>query len=145
MPTITQDAVATSLALAANPYEGLPNYFAWLAATYLRKRDLLVDTLEQAGFNPVVPCGGFFVLCDTSQVDVPIEFLERESESCVPMTRDWALCRYLTEEVKVAAIPPSAFYCKENRHLAANLVRFAFCKSDDVLHEARNRLLQHFG
>lgn len=47
--------------------------------------------------------------------------------------RDWALCRWLTIEGKVAAIPPSAFYSPAHKPLAAGLARFAYCKDDDTL------------
>ena len=49
-------------------------------------------------------------------------------------------CRYLTTEIGVAAIPPSAFY--QNPADGAGLTRFAFCKSDAVLQEAARRLLK---
>jgi N-succinyldiaminopimelate aminotransferase len=51
---------------------------------------------------------------------------------------DVAFCRYLTTEIGVAAIPPSAFY--HNPADGAGLTRFAFCKSDEVLAEAGKRL-----
>jgi N-succinyldiaminopimelate aminotransferase len=53
---------------------------------------------------------------------------------------DVAFCRYLTTDIGVAAIPPSAFY--HNPADGAGLTRFAFCKSDVVLAEAGNRLLK---
>jgi aspartate/methionine/tyrosine aminotransferase len=56
------------------------------------------------------------------------------------MSRDWGFCRFLTLEIGVAAIPPSAFYEEKDRGLAANMARFAFCKEDATLHEAAARL-----
>ena len=52
------------------------------------------------------------------------------------------LCRFLTKEIGVAAIPCSVFYTTERRHLASHLVRFCFCKMDDSLIEAGKRLLK---
>jgi aspartate/methionine/tyrosine aminotransferase len=46
----------------------------------------------------------------------------------------------LTTEVGVAAIPPSAFYSAEHRHLARHHARFCFCKSDETLELAAKRL-----
>lgn len=40
----------------------------------------------------------------------------------------------------VGAIPPSAFFSKENAHIAENYVRFAFCKRDNVIEAASGRL-----
>ena len=39
----------------------------------------------------------------------------------------------MTVENGVTNIPPSAFYVPENKHLAANLARYAFCKTEAVL------------
>jgi aspartate/methionine/tyrosine aminotransferase len=60
------------------------------------------------------------------------------------MPRDWALSRWLTQEVGVTAIPPSAFYSAENVPLAKNLLRFAFCKGDDTIRQAQERLESYF-
>ena len=49
------------------------------------------------------------------------------------MKRDWAMCRFMAKEVKVVGIPPSAFYDEKDKDLAANIIRLAFCKEDDVL------------
>ena len=49
-------------------------------------------------------------------------------------------CKWTTTDLGVAAIPPSSFYSAENRYLASNTARFAFCKPDDVLQEAAKRL-----
>ncbi len=44
----------------------------------------------------------------------------------------------LPEQVGVAAIPPSSFY--ERPANGRHLVRWAFCKTDDVLDEGLRRL-----
>lgn len=46
---------------------------------------------------------------------------------------DVEFCRMLPEKVGVAAIPPTAFYV--NKEAGRHLVRFAFCKTPDVLDE----------
>ncbi len=51
---------------------------------------------------------------------------------------DVAFCRMLPEKAGVAAIPCSAFYFSNSP--ARHLVRFAFCKNDETLHEALRRL-----
>ncbi len=55
--------------------------------------------------------------------------------------KDWAFCRWLTIEYGVGCIPMTAFYDPESKHLATNLVRFSFCKSDAALATAAERLL----
>jgi len=137
----TQEAVANMLHEAAKPYLGHNNYYDWLRDEYARKRSLMQQhLLESTVLRPIMPEGGFFILADTSDVEVPKKYLEQSTEACPEMTRDWAFCRWLTEEVKVAAIPPSAFCSKQNLPLVANFARFAFCKLDDALLEAGRRL-----
>lgn len=48
--------------------------------------------------------------------------------------------RWLTKDIGVAAIPVSAFYVPERKHIAENLIRLCFCKVDDTLEEACKRL-----
>lgn len=51
-----------------------------------------------------------------------------------------AVCRWLTTQAGVAAIPPT--HCTRAAHqpLVANLARFCFCKTDEMLDEAALRL-----
>ena len=99
------------------------DFYAELTAMYQSNRDFLVDVLDEAGLQPILPQGTYFVICDIE----PLGFAD-----------DVAFCRYLTTEVGVAAIPPSAFY--HNPADGATLARFAFCKTRDVLEEAARRL-----
>lgn len=154
IPTPNQDAIAQCLEIASSePYMGFDNYYDWLAQEYLRKRDLLVDILKNSGnMDPVIPAGGFFIVADTESYDFPESFLYEKSNAAPividekspqpRLPRDWALSRYLTKEIGVTTIPPSAFYDLENVHLAKNLLRFAFCKGDDTLLKAKEKFLQ---
>ena len=99
------------------------------------------SSLKEAGIKPYSPEGGFFIIGDTSRINFPDSYMKETTLAAPIMTRDWAFCRWLTKEIKVAAIPPSAFYCPENKHLASSLARFAFCKSDEAIEEAGKRLL----
>lgn len=146
-PTPNQDAIAVSLLQAKQPYQGFDSYYTFLAAEYKRKRQLLAAALEAAGMTPVIPPGGFFIMADTSAIDLPDSYLEEVTEAMpvTPMPRDWAMSRWLTKEVGVTAIPPSAFYSADNVPLAKNFLRFAYCKGDDTLLEAHRRLEAYFG
>ena len=88
-----------------------------------RRRDLLADGLTEAGFEVSVPQGGYFVLADAAAVGFD-DGLD--------------LCRRLPHLVGVVAIPVGLF-CDDDQHVRS-LVRFAFCKRDDVLAEALRRL-----
>jgi len=135
--SVSQIAVANSLEYARGPYKDCSSYFQWLNKDYCKKRDFLANALAKAGIDPVIPEGSFFIMGDTSKVQPSKKYLEDKT-----VTRDWAVCRWLTEEIGVAAIPPSSFYSPETKHMAANYARFAFCKPDDVLEEAAKRLLK---
>ncbi|HKI93849.1 MAG TPA: aminotransferase class I/II-fold pyridoxal phosphate-dependent enzyme [Gemmatimonadales bacterium] len=100
-----------------------PAFYHELAASYRRRRDLLVGGLQAAGFACAPPQGAYYVLADFSA-------LSEEADD--------AFARRLTAEVGVAPVPGSSFYSRPE--LGRRLVRFAFCKTDDVLHEAVTRL-----
>jgi len=145
--TPTQDAIALSLQQAKEPYQGFDDYYAWLSNEYERKRGLLTKALQGAGMNSITPPGAFFIMADTSQIDFPYDEIATQPSEAMPcsqMPRDWALSRWLTQEVGVTAIPPSAFYCESNVHLAKDTLRFAFCKGDDTILEAERRLKKYF-
>ena len=111
-----QPAVAAALALG-------DDFFADLSVELHRKRDLLCDGLRAAGFGVSAPRGTYFVVADASPLgyDDGVE-----------------LCRRLPELAGVAAVPVSVFY--DDVDAARSLVRFAFCKRDDVLRDATDRL-----
>ncbi len=124
--TPLQEAVASALEQA-----GPQGYFPWLAAMYQAKRDMLLEALTAAGLNPMTPDGSYFIVVDTTTLPL----LDQPG-----VRRDVAVCRWLTREVGVAAIPPSPFYSEPHRDLTDNLARFTFCKTDDLLDEAARRL-----
>ena len=106
-------------------------YFEWLSQMYQAKRDKLLNALDHVGLTPVRPDGSYFILFDTASLDVPTE---------PGVCRDVSVCRWLTTEVGVAAIPPSAFYSPAHQNLTTNIARFCFCKSDDLLDAGVERL-----
>jgi len=118
--TPLQEAVACALE-QARPRD----YYAELQQMYQTKRDFLVGILKESGFQPYVPEGTYFILADCSSWG---------------SANDADFCRYLTTEVGVGAIPPSAFYSEPHKELARTLVRFCFCKTDETLSEAAEKL-----
>jgi len=111
-----QEGVVTALQIS-------DDYYAKLAAMYQANRDFLAGVLAEAGLKPIMPQGTYFIMVDISHLGFP---------------NDVAFCRYLTTEIGVAAIPPSAFYSKPAD--GAGLARFAFCKARSTLEEAARRL-----
>ncbi|RVW06437.1 pyridoxal phosphate-dependent aminotransferase [Rhodococcus spongiicola] len=88
-----------------------------------RKRDLLAYALRDAGFG-VYSGGGTYFLC----ADITGFGLRDDIE----------FCRTLPERAGVAAVPLSVF--TDHPDQWNHLVRFAFCKRDEVLVEAAKRL-----
>jgi N-succinyldiaminopimelate aminotransferase len=103
---------------------GLPDaYFEGVAASHRGKRDRLCRGLREAGFAVYEPSGTCFVTAD-------IRPLGEED--------GMAFCRALPERCGVVAVPNVVFY--DDLDAGRPLVRFAFCKRDEVLDEAVERL-----
>lgn len=105
---------------------GLANETAWvgeLRASLQAKRDRLVAGLEAAGFTAYRPQGTYFVQADIR----PLGFSD-----------GLELARALPAKAGVVAIPTQVFY--DHAEAGAHFVRFAFCKKDEVIDEAVERL-----
>ncbi|MFD7745443.1 pyridoxal phosphate-dependent aminotransferase [Streptomyces sp. NPDC059698] len=111
-----QYAIAEALALP-------DTFFAGFRADMLRKRDLLAEGLRAAGFRVYEPQGTYFITTDIAPLG------EKDA---------YAFCRALPERCGVAAVPNSVFY--DDPEAGRSQVRFTFCKKDEVLEEAVERL-----
>jgi N-succinyldiaminopimelate aminotransferase len=111
-----QHAVAGALAWG----EG---YTAPVAAAYAARRDRLCDALTGFGLDVDRPAGGYFVTADVT----PLGFADGA----------W-FCRALPAAAGVAAVPVSAFHADPRD--GGGFVRFAFCKTDELLDEGIRRL-----
>jgi methionine aminotransferase len=99
-----------------------PAPYLELPAFYQRKRDLFREGLSQSRFT-LLPADGTYFQC------VRYDGISDLSES--------EFAQWLTREVKVAAIPVSAFY---SRGKESGIVRFCFAKQDETLKLAWERL-----
>ncbi len=115
-PTPLQHAAAAALAAPRS-------YYDELRADYRAKRDLLAGALRAAGFEVRPPAGTYFICAGIGHLG---------------FADDVAACRHLTTKVGVAAIPPSAFYDQSDE--GKGYVRFAFCKREETLRAAIERL-----
>jgi N-succinyldiaminopimelate aminotransferase len=111
-----QPAIANALALPDSFYDDL-------ASGLQSKRDLLSAGLRAAGLTVYPSSGTYFVVTDVAPLGVAdgAEF-----------------CWRLPDLVGVAAVPVSVFCADPD--LGRTLVRFAFCKKNEVLAEAVSRL-----
>ncbi|MEZ6242961.1 MAG: aminotransferase class I/II-fold pyridoxal phosphate-dependent enzyme [Phycisphaerales bacterium] len=103
-----------------------------LCAHYRAMRDLLGEALTRCGLGVVVPEGSYFIMADHTRVSGARGFAD-----------DVAFCKWLTAEVGVAAIPPSAFYATPSH--GARFARFAFCKTEETMRKAIERLEKGLG
>jgi len=115
-----QPAIAVGLRLP-------DGYFVELAADLQRKRDRLSRGLEAAGFETFTPRGTYFVTVD-------IRGLRSDGDG-------YAFCRELPDRCGVVGIPNVVFYDRAHEAEGRHLVRFAFCKRDEVIDEAVERLM----
>src|SRR5229473_257404 len=98
-------------------------YYDRLQAEYRARRDLLVPELTEAGFKTFVPDGAYYIMTDISAFGFP---------------DDVEFTRHLIREIGVACVPGSSFYSVSQR--GQQQVRFCFCKSDETLNRAAERL-----
>jgi aspartate/methionine/tyrosine aminotransferase len=116
--TPLQEAMAVAMEEAARR-----GYYDDLAREYDGRRLLLRDALSGAGLTPLPVGGAYFLMADISGLGFP---------------DDVAFCRWLTTEIGVAAVPPSAFYIDPAR--APLLARFCFAKRHETLQIAATRM-----
>ena len=103
-------------------YMADPQPYLELPAFYQRKRDLFRAGLAGSRFE-LLPADGTYFQC------VKYAAISQDSEA--------QFAEWLTTELKVAAIPVSAFYAEAKE---SGIVRFCFAKKDETLNLALERL-----
>jgi aminotransferase len=99
-----------------------PDFYRQIAADHQVKRDRFCAALREAGLEPVVPQGAYYVMTDTS---------------AVPGADDREKALNLLAKTGIASVPGRAFYHDD---AGRNLARFCYAKRDDELEEACRRL-----
>ena len=114
----SQEAIAYALNLPDSYYQSFQSMYA-------TKRRLMLDALVAGGLKCLAPQGTYFVMADYTGVfdGSPLEFT-----------------RYLVKEVGVACIPPETFYSQQHASIGHGYARFAFCKSDELLAQVKERM-----
>jgi aminotransferase len=98
-------------------------YYHKLAADYQARRDRLCSALVSLGFDLEPPQGAYYVMADATAFGA---------------TDDFAFALHLVRNVGVAAVPGSSFF--QDKSLGRRFVRFCFCKKDETLDTAIERL-----
>lgn len=115
-PSALQHGVAAGL-------EQLPeSFYSDLIAEYQGKREMICEALRQAGLEPSVPAGAYYVLADAS---------------VVPGADSIEKAMNLLRLTGVASVPGDAFF---QGGRGDHLLRFCFAKTQPDLADACNRL-----
>jgi aminotransferase len=104
-----------------------PSYYDEVCHSYEEKRKKICDTLHDAGLEPYVPQGAYYVLADVS--GVPGQDSKEKAMEILKRTG-------------IASVPGKAFYHDD---AGEGLVRFCFAKRDDVLDRACENLCRMRG
>lgn len=99
------------------------DYYDHLAADYQARRDRLCTALVEVGFDLQFPEGAYYVMADITAFG-PED--------------DVAFARRLVREYGVATVPGSSFF--HDKALGRTYIRFCFCKRDETLDTAIERL-----
>jgi aminotransferase len=98
-------------------------YYEKLEGEYRARRDLLLPVLQDNGFKTFVPDGAYYIMTDISEFGFP---------------DDVEFTKHLIREIGVACVPGSSFYSVSQN--GKQQVRFCFCKKDETLNRAAERL-----
>jgi aspartate/methionine/tyrosine aminotransferase len=98
-------------------------YYEKLAAAYAARRDKMLGLLERAGFQCFRPNGAYYIMTDVSAFGY---------------ADDYEMVRHMIQDAGVAAVPGSSFFADPRD--GSHLVRFCFCKKDETLEAAGERL-----
>jgi len=82
-----------------------------------------LPVLERAGFKTFSPDGAYYIMTDISEFG---------------FSDDVEFTKHLIREIGVACVPGSSFYSVPQR--GSQQVRFCFCKKDETLQLAAERL-----
>jgi aspartate/methionine/tyrosine aminotransferase len=101
------------------------SYYEKLQSDYALRRERILSVLKSVGFKCFDPDGAYYVMTDVSAFG---------------FSDDLEFSSFLVKEVGVAVVPGSSFYHKAE--LGRTQVRFTFCKRDETLTAAEERLLK---
>lgn len=107
------------------------SYFYQLGADLKMRCDIFEKSVRKAGFLPIKPEAGAFMVANWSQL-IPKCDLSSEKDEYL----DYRFAKWFAKEWKVLGIPPSAFYSDSHKTEAEHLIRFCFYKKEETLEKA---------
>ncbi|KAJ1959474.1 arylformamidase [Dipsacomyces acuminosporus] len=131
--TPLQEGVATAFKEAkAN------SFFDIQRAEYERRRNRLMEIFDEVGLPYVIPNGAYYLLVNAASIKIPDDY--DFPDFIVERGFNFKLVYFFIKEFSVSGIPPTEFYSEPHKYIANNYVRFAFCKTDEGLEDAAQRL-----
>lgn len=121
-PTPLQAAAAVALNQPTD-------YWLQMREEYDERREVMLAMLRQAGFRAVRPEGSYYTMADYTAIDAPQAQWDAHR-----------FARWLTTDVGVASVAGINFYTRDREKYGEGIVRFAFAKRIETLHEAGRRL-----
>ncbi len=100
-----------------------PSYYDHLQKDYQKRRDFFLGVLEETGFKAFRPDGAYYIMTDIKEFG---------------FEDDVKFADHLVRNVGVAVVPGSSFY--SHPELGSHQVRFCYCKRDETLELAAERL-----
>jgi aminotransferase len=113
-----QEAGVTALSMP-------PKYYEKLQQSYQQKRNFLMGVLQESGFKCYKPDGAYYIMTDISGFG---------------FANDVEFARHLVRDVGVAVVPGSSFYSRPE--LGSQQVRFCYCKREETLQAAAEKLIK---
>ncbi|XP_073836333.1 kynurenine aminotransferase isoform X1 [Musca autumnalis] len=134
-PTPLQEAVARGFELEMTRLDSPECFFKSLPRELQVKRDFMAKFLQDAGMKPTIPEGGYFMLADWTNLEKKININSEPDKY-----RDYKFTKWMTKNMGLQGIPPSAFYSDEHKHLGEDFVRYCFIKKQANLEKASELL-----
>ncbi|MEQ2219319.1 hypothetical protein XENOCAPTIV_015975, partial [Xenoophorus captivus] len=133
--TAAQEAVSHGFDREYELFGTPESYFQQLPSMLHQKRQKLASCLRNAGLQPIMPEGGYFMITDISSVKVDLNDESTEDESY-----DFRFVKWLIKEKGLATIPVSAFFSPEHSKEFDKYIRFCFVKENSTLEAAEEIL-----
>nr|BBA45757.1 kynurenine oxoglutarate transaminase [Pachyrhynchus infernalis] len=111
------------------------SYFVSISKELEPKRAFVAKFLQEAGFKPIIPEGGYFMMADWTPLESLVD-LNAETDKY----KDYRFTKWMTKNIGLQGIPPSVFYSEEHKSLGENFVRYCFIKEDKNLQAAADIL-----
>ncbi|KAH8242808.1 hypothetical protein KR032_002311 [Drosophila birchii] len=134
-PTPLQEGVARSFEVELARLGKPESYFLSLPRDLKQKRDYMAKFLSDAGMRPTIPEGGYFMLADWSPLADKVDLSSEPDKH-----RDYKFTKWMTKNMGLQGIPPSAFYSEPNKPLGEDFVRYCFIKKQENLDKAAELL-----